>query len=235
MKKRLITSLFIVIMTVLFVVSTLYTPYVFDVFVGLLAIMGCVEVARALERKRMFTNVILISLFPALFYVAMFIGSRNDRAWYFYVLYFVCLMVVLFAINYLSTIILKGHTQKEKDKYGIFISNSKFALQKSMNSAFVMIYPGLLFTSLFFINHYFDLSFAPSGIRGKELIIIFFIVLVFAITYVTDSMALVVGCSIKGPKLCPKISPNKTISGAIGGLVFGVIAGIVTYYLFGIN
>lgn len=235
MKKRLITSLFIVIMTVLFVVSTQYTPYVFDVFIGLLAIVGCVEVARVLERKRMFTNVILISLFPALFYLAMFIGSRNSREWHFYILYFICLIVVLFAINFLSTIIFKAYTQKEKDKYGIFISNAKFALQKSMNSAFVMVYPGVLFTSFFFINHYFDLSFAPTGFMGKELITIFFIVLVFAITYVTDSMALVVGCSVKGPKLCPKISPNKTISGAVGGLVFGVIAGIVTYYLFGIN
>jgi phosphatidate cytidylyltransferase len=52
---------------------------------------------------------------------------------------------------------------------------------------------------------------------------------------ITDSMALVVGMTFKGPKLCPLISPNKTISGAVGGLVFGSLGGLLTYYLFSLN
>jgi len=235
MKKRLLTSLVIVIMTVLFVSSILYTTYAFDLFVGVLAVLGCVEVTRALQRKRMFTNIILVAVFPTLMYIAMSIGIHNNRGWHFYVLYFLCIIVALFLINFLITIIFKGVTAREKDKYGVFTSNSKYGFQKSMNSSFVMVYPALLFTSFWFINHYFSFSFAPTGIKDPTIVMLFFIVLVFAITYVTDSMALVVGTAIKGPKLCPKISPNKTISGAVGGLVFGVIAGIVTYYLFSIN
>ena len=52
---------------------------------------------------------------------------------------------------------------------------------------------------------------------------------------ITDSMALVVGTTIKGTKLCPRISPNKTISGAIGGLIFGALGGVLVYYLFSLN
>ena len=52
---------------------------------------------------------------------------------------------------------------------------------------------------------------------------------------ITDSMALVVGMTIGGPKLCPLISPKKTISGSIGGFVFGTIGGSLVYYLFSLN
>lgn len=38
-----------------------------------------------------------------------------------------------------------------------------------------------------------------------------------------DIGGFVVGCSVKGPKLCPKISPNKTWSGLFGGFLFAVI------------
>ena len=49
----------------------------------------------------------------------------------------------------------------------------------------------------------------------------FILLSVFVVSMVTDTMAYVVGSTLKGPKLCPLISPNKTISGALGGLFFG--------------
>ena len=235
MKKRLLTGAIIVLVTALFVVTRLYTPYAFDLFVGLLAVMGCVEVSRVLERKRMFTNIIFVGSFPAVFYIAMQIGLLNNRPWYFYIFYFIAIILILFVVNYLFTFAFKKNTNKEREKYGIVVSNNKFALQKCMNSTFVMIYPALLFSCLFIINHFFDFAFVGSSIENSSLIVVFFLILIFAITMVTDSMALVVGMTVKGPKLCPLISPNKTISGAVGGLVFGAGAGVLTYYLFTLN
>ncbi len=58
-----------------------------------------------------------------------------------------------------------------------------------------------------------------------------FIIIVFAITWLTDTCAFLVGCTLKGPKLCPKISPNKTISGAIGGLLGGIAGSMLIYGL----
>ena len=57
------------------------------------------------------------------------------------------------------------------------------------------------------------------------------LVLIFVVAPATDTFAYLVGCSLKGPKLCPKISPNKTISGSIGGLLGGTIASFVIYFI----
>ena len=45
------------------------------------------------------------------------------------------------------------------------------------------------------------------------------------VVWFVDIGGLVVGCSLKGPKLAPKISPNKTWSGLIGGMLFSVLVG----------
>lgn len=237
MKKRLITGSIILLVEAIFLLSARYTPYAFDLFIGVLAIMGCVEISRVLERKKQYTNIIFIGSFPAILYIAMSIGIINERPWLFFVMYFVVILIALFLINFLYTIIFKKRTSAEKDKYGITdISNSKYAFDKCMNSTFVMIYPTILFASFFLINHFFDFAFIDNtGIADTNLIVIFFLVLTFVVTIITDSMAMVTGSIIKGPKLCPIISPKKTISGAIGGFVFGSLGALLTYYLFTLN
>ena len=141
----------------------------------------------------------------------------------------------MFLANFLFTYLCSSVTHKEKDKFGVYDSDAKYAFNKSMNSAFVMIYPAILFVCMLFINHYFDFAFVTITIKYPNLLILFFVVLLFAITMITDSMALVVGTTFKGPKLCPTISPNKTISGAVGGFVFGTLGGVLVYYLFSLN
>lgn len=236
MKKRILTGSLILLVTILFLLSRLYTAYALDLFIGVLAVMGCIEVARVLEKKRMFTNVIFIGSFPAILYIAMSVGIINKREWVYFLLYFIIIVFVLFLINFLVTILFSQNTQREKDKYAVFESNSKYAFHKSMNSTFVMIYPAILFVCLFVINHFFEFVFVDSkGLEDTTILVLFFVVFVFAVTMLTDTFALVVGTLFKGPKLCPKVSPNKTISGAIGGLLFGALGGLVTYYLFSIN
>lgn len=231
------TGAVITIVTAIFLMTVRFTPYAFDLFIGVLAIMGCVEICRTMERKKQYTNIIFIGSFPAILYIAMSVGIINERPWYFFLLYFVVIIVALFLINFLYTIIFAKQTVVEKNKYEITeMSNSVYAFDKCMNSTFVMIYPTLLFASFFVINHFFDFSFIDAtGLTDSNLLIIFFLVYTFAVTMITDSMAMITGSIIKGPKLCPLISPNKTISGAIGGLVFGAVGGLLTYLLFTLN
>lgn len=237
MKKRLITGSIIVLVVCTVLATVNYTPYVFDLFIGILAVMGCVEVSRVLERKNLYTNIIFIGCFPAILYIAMSLGIINESSWVHYLVYFLVIIVALFIINFLYTIIFKKTTLKEMSKYKIEGTPiTKYAFTKCMNSTFVMIYPALLFSSFFVITHFFDFSFVDTtGLANTNLIVLFFLVFIFAVTMITDSMALVVGCSLKGPKLCPLISPNKTISGALGGLLFGTLGGLLTYYLFTLN
>lgn len=237
MKKRVMTGAVITIVTAIFLATVRFTPYAFDMFIGVLAIMGCVEICRTMERKKQYTNIIFIGSFPAILYIAMSVGIINERPWYYFLLYFIVIILALFLINFLYTIVFAKQTVIEKNKYEITEkSNSEYAFEKCMNSTFVMIYPTLLFASFFVMNHFFDFSFVDaSGLSDSNLIVIFFLVYTFAVTMITDSMAMITGSLIKGPKLCPLISPNKTISGAIGGLVFGATGGLITYFLFTLN
>ncbi len=233
MKKRVLTGSAILLITTLFVISRLYTPYAFDMFIGVLSVMACIEIARTLERKRMFTNIMFIGIISPILYIAIMIGIIFKRDWMYYLSYFIAITVCLFVVYYLFTIIFKSKTSSEKDKYGVFVSNSKYALQKSMNSIFVLVYPATLFACIFLINHFFDLAFVQSlGSGLDEIVIIFFVALLFVVTMMTDTFAMLVGTTFKGPKLCPMISPKKTVSGAIGGLIFGSLGGILLYYLF---
>lgn len=237
MKKRLITGSIILLVTALFLFTARFTPYAFDVFVGVIAVMGCVEVSRVLERKKIYTNIIFIGCFPAVLYVAMSIGIINERGWTHYIAYFLIALLALALINFLYTVIFRKISLKEMNKYSVSdISVTKFAATKCLNSAFVMIYPALLFSALFVINHFYDFAFVDkTGLADTNLIVVFFLVYTYVVTMVTDSMAYVVGSYFKGPKLCPLISPNKTISGAVGGLTFGSFGGLVTYWIFGTN
>lgn len=236
MKKRILTGSLILLAVALFISSRLVTTYAFDLFVGVLAIIGCVEVSRVLERKRMFTNNIFIGAIPVVLYIAIILGIYNSRDWYFYLIYFIGIMLILFLVNFLYTIIFKNATIREKDKFGVFDSNSSYAFKKAMNSSFVMIYPAVLFATLFMINHFFELSFIDIGdFKGTTILVVFFLVFIFAVTMLTDTFALVWGMLLGGPKLCPKISPKKTISGAIGGFIFGALGGMLVYYLFTTN
>ena len=53
---------------------------------------------------------------------------------------------------------------------------------------------------------------------------VFWLALVFIVSWVSDSMAYVVGSLIGKHKLIPEISPKKTVEGAIGGVVGAIIA-----------
>ena len=82
---------------------------------------------------------------------------------------------------------------------------------------FSMVYPSGLLVCLIALNH-----LAPFSA----------LVLAFAISPATDTVAYFAGSWIGGKKLCPKLSPNKTVSGAIGGLIGGILASILVCIVF---
>lgn len=81
----------------------------------------------------------------------------------------------------------------------------------------ILIYPLSLFMFMFALNH--------SIFEWLPLL------LLLAVSCMSDVMALVVGVTLKGPKLAPTISPKKTISGAIGGLFGGLVGSFFAFTL----
>ena len=87
-----------------------------------------------------------------------------------------------------------------------------------MHCAFILIYPGLTLSSLFFIN---NSLLASLGLA-----------LVFCVSMFTDVFALVFGLLMGKHKLAPKISPKKTIEGAVGGIFGGILGALVVFLIF---
>lgn len=61
---------------------------------------------------------------------------------------------------------------------------------------------------------------------------VFFIIMAFLCSWLTDGFALFAGMAFGKHKMCPKISPKKTIEGAVGGVVGNTLVCIGVYYLF---
>ena len=195
--------------------------------------VAIVEVSRVLERRQIIVNPIVNGCYPAVLFVGLAIGLANKFNYIYYFSYFLISLVVMFAVNFVLTLVLKNTTNREKERYGVYTSDVKYAFHKAMNSELVLIYPGILAALMFVLNHIMEFAtISRTIIGGFTILATFFIVLTFVITIFTDTFALFTGRLIGGRKLCPRISPNKTIAGAVGGLVFAVVGAIGLFYLF---
>ncbi len=233
MKTRILTSVYIVIGLVLAFVTKLFTPYLFDAVIGAMAIMGAVEVGRVFERSKLYNNIYLVGSFPAMLYVGFIFAFSNLWQWQYYLLLVIGLMVLYFILSLLITVIFKSQTKREMNRYQVETKVGTYAIKKALNTSVIVVYPTLLFATMFLINHFFDLRISEALVNAP--FDFYLLLTVFAVTMLTDTFALLVGRLLKGPKLCPRISPNKTISGACGGLLGGVLGAFLVYWVFTIN
>lgn len=235
MKTRLLTSFYITIALVLLFLSRILTPYVFDAAIGILAVIGAVEVARVLERAKKYNSISIVGLYPAVLYAGIFFGLYYKWQWFNYLTLFICVYLGFMLLSFLLTLFQTKVTKREMVRYQITLPKWRFALDKALNTGFVLIYPAMLFASLFALNHFTELFIVVARGFNDTLLEWFLLTAAVLITVSCDSFAMLTGMLFKGPKLCPRISPKKTISGAIGGLVGGTLAALLVYWLFTLN
>jgi len=233
MKKRLMTSGVILLILVVAFLSRMLTPYVFDLVVLTMAVLGVVEIARVLERSKKYSNILVVGTFPAVLYLIAIFVIIKKLNWQYLVTGIFFAILFYFLLVFLLTLCTKQTTKKEMEKYELTETKvARYAFDKAIYSLSVFVYPGLLFLTLILLNHFYELVFISSVRGGLATLTTFILLFVFTVTICTDSLAMVVGSALKGPKLCPLISPNKTISGAVGGLLGGVGSGMMLYGFF---
>lgn len=216
MKQRFITSIFIVLASVLAILSKLlpYTigDYIFDIFILGVTMVAAMEICNMMETNKKKLNKLMAMMYVAVNYIVLLIcvgkiefSSILLTQFAVLVAYFVLTLLIEFFKN--KTVPAKQH------------------LITALNTILVCIYPTFLFCLLLNFNH------ADKFHAGVEYFSFVFILLIFAVTWLTDTFAYLVGRTLKGPKLAPKISPNKTISGAVGGLLGGMGGAMLVYLL----
>ena len=216
MKKRAISSIYIMLAIVLAVASKFLISEIFDIFIAVIGIVGALEMCNILEKRNIKVNRLLSSMFIVVLYFAVILAINTSVEVYIALLYMLDACLIYLVVIFVYELIVA-----KKDRLGQ-------ALSTTLNSLLVMIYPALLLSIFFIINHIE--AFTTLNIEVPYLSLIF-IIFIWGIALLSDTFAYLVGSTLRGPKLCPKISPNKSWSGAIGGVIGGVLMGVITYLL----
>ena len=216
MKKRAISSIFIMLAIVLAVASKFLIAEIFDIFIGVIGMVGALEMCNILEKRNIKVSRLLSSMFIIVLYFAIILAINTNAQIYMALIYMLTAFVLYAAVIFVYELIMAKENRVGQ------------ALNIMLNSIKVLIYPAVLLSVFFIINHME--AFTTLNIDTPYLSLIL-IVFIWGIALLSDTFAYMVGSTLRGPKLCPKISPNKSWSGAIGGVLGGVLMGVITYLL----
>lgn len=216
MKKRAISSIFIMLAIILAVASKFLVAEIFDIFIAVIGIVGALEMCNMLEKREMKVSRFLSSMFIVVLYLSIILAINIKAEIYSALLYMLDAFIIYTAVIFVYELIIAKENRAGQ------------ALSVTFNSLKVMIYPSLLLSIFFIINHMEAFTSVAVDVPYLSLILIIFI---WGIALLSDTFAYLVGSTLRGPKLCPKISPNKSWSGAIGGVIGGILMGVITYLL----
>lgn len=233
MKQRTLTALAIVAVVVIAFLLREVSNYIFDALLCLVIIISANEVARVFNRSGRLNNSTIITIYPVLSYILFYFLMKLDWNIGYILLLSLALIVVLMLVETIVVLCTKEKLKKQFGEYKTASSFNKFCVNKVLLTGFIMLYPAMLLSSLYFFNHIGDFTYikAAENFAGVNFSL-FLLLLTIVTTVATDTFAYLIGSSLKGPKLCPLISPNKTISGAIGGLLGGMVFGFGIYAIF---
>ena len=230
MLKRFLTGIIIVAITIGFFALRFVSPYIFDGFLGVIAIIATIEVSKAFAQNNKKSDLYFILAYPVLAYLAIILCITSKINILFLYAILLGLMIALFGLSLLLNILCKNKMNKEMIAVNYIGTYKKYALKKSVLNLLLMVYPAFVLVQMFAINHLSNfVNFSALVDKNMEFVIL---ATIFVTTMVTDTAAYLVGRSLKGPKLCPKISPNKTISGAIGGVIFAITFSLILFLIF---
>lgn len=206
---------------------------IFDLLFCLVIIVSANEVSRVFNRSGRMNEGVIISIYPALNYLLFYFCMVKNVKVYAILLLSIALIIVLMIVDLIVILIMKKQNMKQYEESKLAKDYKTFVINKVLLTGFIMLYPSLILSSLYFFNHISDFKYLEIATKfGNVNFSLFLLLITIVTTIANDTFAYLIGSSVKGPKLCPLISPNKTISGAIGGLLGGVVCGFGIYWIF---
>ena len=215
MKKRLPTSIAILIFTLAFVLLKQFSPLFFDAFALVIMFGSIIEIIKVNKKQEKQIDISVLVLAPVALCLIFNLAKGK-------LIVLLCLAFVLLAVLYLLTfeIISYGRHRKENETKSAEEINAHL-FDRTKNTMMAIGYPVLPLSFMFVLNH---LSY-QVGYMG--------IVLIFAVAMLTDSLAYVFGSLLGKKRFIPEVSPKKSIAGVFGGFFGGVLgAGLVFVFFY---
>ncbi len=222
MKKRVISGIcYVAVLLSFFLLKIFVHDFCFDVLIYAFAILGTIEILRAMQDKMTKAERVIVFVFT----IFCIPGCALSEYYFRYGLYVASVFFVAMGAVLLSLLVLR-HEETTPENLGV--------------SFFASLYPTLLLMVLVLVNHVSDPVAVAQGkfpvllqtlAFNSDLMVLF----VFAVSPICDTFAFFFGRAFKHQfpdKLAPEISPNKTIIGGIGGLIGGVVASAVIYFVY---
>jgi phosphatidate cytidylyltransferase len=190
-------------------------------------------------------NNLMLRILSSLFLIPLLLMSIWIGGYLFFIILSLLSILILYEFNNLIQ-------KKTEKQYKIFLLLSLFSVFINYY-AFSQHFYGLVILALVFIlvivvsNILFNskkqwylfaffYSLLPSVIliilRQNKIYGFELVLMVFLVTWISDTSAYFMGKLIGGPKLAPRISPNKTISGAFFGILISTVVLSIFFYDF---
>ena len=234
MKQRILTGAIIIATLVLVLLSKQLTPFIFDGFILILAMLASYEMSTLMAKMGQYNNKYFAVAYPLFAYLFYILGSSMDMKWYILILVELSVIIVFVMAQWFFNLINYKQTQNEIQTRNLRLKVETFSIYKAVQTMIIYFYPAMLMLFFVLINQLPRLKYMISGINtnGLNLLSVFMLLVAFFIPIFTDTFAYLTGMLYKRKKLAPKISPNKTISGAIGGFVWGTACSVVLFLIF---
>lgn len=237
--KRFLTGLCICVALVAAFLLRELNLYIFDVCMGVLTVIGAMEVGKLLLNAKKDCSIFAITLFPVFVYLWLIVSVALEYSMLTIFLGVMVEFIVACLIVFVVYLCQNVKTSARMQIVNYTGNRTKFCVKSTMNTAFAFIYPTFLILITIVLNHIevfaSDLSNIALFTGSNFKLGLIILVALFGTTMASDTVAYYVGCLIKGKKLCPNISPNKTISGSIGGFIGSILFVLIAYVLLRTN
>lgn len=217
MKKRAISSCFIVAFTLAFVLLKQVSCWFFDAFALIISYFSLREIINAHGENRPEKRT-QVALFCVPVLQCLIYHFSNTFIWA--ITLHLALAVMLFVYLISADMMVYAKVRKlGTTEQNVTVLNEHL-FDRTKKGMMIYAYPLLPISFLFALNH---LPY-QIGYMG--------IILTIAIAMLTDTCAYLVGIAFGKRKLIPEVSPKKSIEGCIGGFIGGILATVICYFIF---
>ncbi len=216
MLKRTITGAIILLVTAAFVALKCVHSLFFDAFALVICYFSIYEVIKASKNSGNSISEIPLYCFPLVVFTIWQFETNTLKQYAYFIV--IALIVLIYSIT--EEIILLAQNRKSNEAETAENEVKPKLFERTKNTMMILAYPILPLMFLIALNSLdYNLSFMG-------------IIMVFAVSMMTDTFAYLIGMAFGKRKFVPEVSPKKTIAGMIGGFLGGIIGASVCFVIF---